>query len=72
MYNLDNSYPTSLNLAIRIPQKNTDSVGSQFEKNQIDQLPKFCHQKEKKRKDIFVIIYLSTWQVHVLLPCVLF
>jgi hypothetical protein len=64
--------PNKSKFGDQIPQKNIDSVASQFEKIQIDQLPKFCHQKEKKRKDIFVIIYLSTWQVHVLLPCVLF
>jgi hypothetical protein len=68
MYNLDNSYPTSLNLAIRIPKKNTDSVASQFEKLNLTTFRNFA--TKKKRKDIFVIIYLATWQVHVLLPCV--
>ncbi len=61
MYNLDNSYPTSLNLAIRIPPKNTDSVARQFEKIKLNTFRNFATKKEKKRYICYYLfIYLAS------------
>jgi hypothetical protein len=69
MYNLDNSYPTSLNLAIRIPPPKYWFCRQLVWKNQIDHVPKFCHQKEKKRYICYYLfIYLASPRLITMCP----